>query len=231
MFPIFAGNSAATGYNLTRSLRFRASANASLNRTPASASNRKTWTLSFWLKVGITGDPTIFGAGNVGVRPSMELSIYHTSDSSRLNFLSYNGSSYDFNFTTTASFRDPSAWYHFVIVFDTTQVTSTNRVKIYVNGSQLTAFNTAAYPSLNFDGAINNTVRQVFSAHTFNASGSNLDGYLAETYFIDGQALTPSSFGSTNALTGVWQPARYTGTSVMLSYVTPAVMLMLLVVQ
>jgi hypothetical protein len=34
---------------------------------------------------------------------------------------------------------------------------------------------------------------------------------MTEVNFIDGQALTPSSFGETNAQTGVWQPKAYSG--------------------
>jgi hypothetical protein len=62
-------------------------------------------------------------------------------------------SSFDFRLITTQVFRDPSAWYHIVWSVDTTQATSTNRVKLYVNGEQVTSFTTATYPSLNFDTA------------------------------------------------------------------------------
>jgi hypothetical protein len=109
---------------------------------------------------------------------------------------------------TTAVFRDPSAWYHVVLAVDTTQATSTNRVKIYVNSTLQTI--TGTYPTLNSDSSFNNNVAHFIGQNT--AGAEYLDGYLAEFNFVDGQALTPSSFGSTNATTGVWQPARYTGT-------------------
>ena len=202
---VFGANSASTGYNLTRSLRFRASATAYLSRTPASASNRKTFTLSTWVKRGALGArQSIFDAYAASAGNSLE---FQTSDI--LEFYAWGGASV-FDLATTQVFRDPSAWYHIVVAVDTTQATAANRIKLYINGTQVTAFGTATYPSLNADLYINNNI-----VHNIGRRGDAqfyFDGYLAEDNFVDGQALTPSSFGSTNALTGVWQPARYTGT-------------------
>jgi hypothetical protein len=195
MFPIFAGNSASTGYNLTRSLRFRASASAYLNRTPASATNRRTFTLSTWVKRGaLTSYQNFMRAGGTLLRFTNTDTITYDDGLGSSN-------------PTTAVFRDPSAWYHVVLAVDTTQATSTNRVKIYVNSTLQTI--TGTYPTLNSDSSFNNNVAHFIGQNT--AGAEYLDGYLAEFNFIDGQALTPSSFGSTNALTGVWQPARYAG--------------------
>jgi hypothetical protein len=114
------------------------------------------------------------------------------------------------NITTTQVFRDVSAWYHFVIAVDTTQATGSNRVKIYVNGLQITAFDDSNYPSQDFLTAINNNV-----AHEIGLRGYGpdlyLNSYLTEINFIDGQALTPSSFGETNETTGVWSPIQFNG--------------------
>jgi hypothetical protein len=203
-FPVFAGNSASTGYNLTRSLRFRASASAYLNRTPATAGNRKTFTLSTWVKRGTLGArQSIFDAYAASAGNSLE---FQSNDI--LEFYAWGGASV-FDLATTQVFRDPSAWYHIVVAVDTTQATAANRIKLYINGSQVTAFGTATYPSLNADLYINNNF-----VHNIGRRGDAqfyFDGYTTEVNFVDGQQLTPSSFGSTNALTGVWQPARYTG--------------------
>jgi hypothetical protein len=207
MFPIFAGNSASTGYNLTRSLRFRSSASGYLNRTPASATNRKTWTWSAWVKRGSLGSAqTLFNVGD-GTGANELLISLPTTDIIR--FYSYIGA-YQLQLDTTQVFRDPSSWYHIVLAVDTTQATASNRAKLYVNGSQITAFSTATYPSQNYDAYINITQPHSIGRDIF--VGRYFDGEMTEINFIDGQALTPSSFGSTNALTGVWQPARYTGT-------------------
>jgi hypothetical protein len=116
---------------------------------------------------------------------------------------------------TTPLYRDTSAWYHIMVAYDSTQATDTNRVKIYVNGVQLTAFTTdvgaTTYPSLNSVGqvgGVSGSVRIGLRDDSF----YYFDGYLAEMYFVDGQQLTPSSFGETSTSTGVWIPKKYTGT-------------------
>lgn len=184
---------------ISRSLRFNSADSAYLNRTPASASNRRTWTWSGWVKQGLLGiDSALFDAAN----------------NDQFRFRSDNTFSFSFNNTlalqTTQVFRDTSAWRHFVVVADTTQATSSNRLKIYINGVQITAFSTASYPAQNTEGFINST-----SAHSIGRTSGGayyFNGYLTEVNFIDGQALTPSSFGQTNASTGVWEPIPYTGT-------------------
>ena len=206
-FPVLASNG-SSGYNLTRSLRFRASATASLTRTPASAGNRKTMTFSAWVKIGTLGVQysTFWSAGSASPNPRTE---YGFSYETLYLGLNTSGSAWQY-VQTNAVFRDPSAWYHIVFAIDTTQATSTNRVKVYINGVQVTAFASYDVPSQNTDLPFNNAVAQYLGRYAASTS-QQFDGYMTEVNFIDGQALTPSSFGSTNTLTGVWQPARYVG--------------------
>jgi len=205
MFPVLSANG-TSGYNLTNSLRFRASATAYLSRTPASATNRTTWTWSAWVKRSNIGSwGAMFSSGTLGGTSTFEYITFRSDDS--LQWVTYTTST-QANLITTQVFRDPSAWYHIVVAFDSTQATSSNRVKMYVNGNQITAFSTSTYPSLNYSSFINNN--QIHTIGRDNG-GDYLDGYLTEVNFIDGQALTPSSFGNTNSTTGVWQPARYSG--------------------
>jgi len=208
---------AASQNPILQSLRFRNSAVAYMTRTPASASNRQTFTLSYWVKPGIISsssiNPIVFCAGNSSTRPTATLGCFLAQANNNVYRMeSYNGSGYDYAFTTTQVFRDPSAWYHIVVAFDTTQATDTNRMKLYVNGTQVTSFSTTSYPSQNLQLAINNNVTHGISTNTYNpgSSGDALDGYLAEMNFIDGVQLTPSSFGTTDA-NGIWQPIPYTG--------------------
>jgi hypothetical protein len=115
--------------------------------------------------------------------------------------------------STTQVFRDPSAWYHIVLTVDTTQATAANRVKLYLNGSEITAFGTSNNPTQNTTVGINNnsTASRIGGDDPL-ASSRYWDGYQTEINFIDGQALTPSSFGLNDPETGVWSPKRYTGT-------------------
>jgi len=205
-----SGSGLATGYNLTRSLRFRRSATGHLSRTPATTTNRRTWTWSGWAKRGELGtNQSIFNdTGPLG----------NNDDSFGFNFSVNNefvvGTGSFILLTTTSVFRDPSAYYHIVVVLDTTQATANDRIKVYINNVQVTSFSTntiAANIPQNFQAGVN-TANLHNIGNLATVGGRNFDGYLAEVNFIDGQALTPSSFGSTNALTGVWQPARYGGT-------------------
>jgi hypothetical protein len=197
------------GYQISRSVRLRSSASAYFNRTPASASNRKTWTWSNWVKRGAINGARRFIAGtnNTG---GVAAFYFEFDANERLNIGDYASPSWNWQLTTSAVFRDPSAWYHIAIAFDTTQATSSNRVKIYVNGVQQTALATASYPSLNYDGYLNSATLTTIG--DLNGASLFFDGYLTEVNFIDGQALTPSSFGQTDATTGVWSPIKYTGT-------------------
>jgi hypothetical protein len=211
MFNI-AGNN-ASGYNLTNSLRFRSSASAYLNRTLASSGNLKTFTFSFWAKRGsLSSVQYMMGAAYSLTGSRYALCGFTSGDTFYFQSgpATTSASSDIYSFTTTQVFRDPSAWYHFVIAVDTTQATNTNRVKIYVNGSQITAFSSATYPSQNADGQWN----WVSASHIIGgwSGGSYFDGYLSEFNFVNAQALTPSSFGSTDAVTGSWIPKKYSGT-------------------
>jgi len=205
-----------SGYNINNSLRFRSSASASLTRTPASTTNQTTWTWSSWVKRGTLGAIQSIFASAVSTAGFNECRIdFTSSDTFELFF--QNGSALAAQLITTQVFRDPSAWYHIVVVSDTTQATSTNRLKVYVNGSQVTSFGTATYPAQNATFQFNKNVLHTIGAGFTTATQTSpnayfTDGYLTEVNFIDGQALTPSSFGSTNSTTGVWQPAKYTGT-------------------
>jgi hypothetical protein len=199
---------AASGYQIARSLRFNSADSAYLTRTPTSTGNRQTFTWSGWVKIGKNPYSTggyLFssrqsGTDNFGINinTSMQLVVDGAIGGTAINLI------------TTPVYRDSSAWYHILLAVDTTQATSTNRVKLYVNGTQVTAFGTATYPtqsntSVNLNTAIHNV-------SGYNNSSNYFDGYMADVNFVDGQALTPSSFGANDPNTGVWSPVPYSGT-------------------
>jgi hypothetical protein len=178
---------ASSGYSVTKSLRFRASASAGLSRTFTSSTNPTLFTYSFWWKRGILGAQTVLFGENASTQNGL---VTQTAD---------NISWYVNNaivWTTTAVFRDPSAWYHLVLVINGTAIT------LYSNGVQVAT------------GTATNTRINTAILHSIgrNSSGSvPTDGYMTEIYLIDGQALTPSSFGAIDA-NGVWSPTAYSGT-------------------
>ena len=213
---VFGGNNGGIkdDYKITNSLRFRSSASAYLNRTPASATNRRTWTWSGWVKLGSNIGTARNFAWFEGTTSSTVFSLIGMTDNNAdcINYVDYSSGRVT-NIITTQVFRDPSAWYHVVVAYDSTQATSSDRVKIYVNGSQITSFSTATYPALNYQSNINtNAIHSIGFDYYSGAATKYFDGYITEYNFIDGQALTPSSFGYTHPKTGVWRPKPYTGT-------------------
>ena len=199
VFPILGANTESAAYEIDNSLRFNDDDSAYLSRTPSSASNRKTWTWSSWIKrSNISLNMILFSADD-----STGHGIY--LDTSDKLYLTKSGVG---NYGIDAQLRDVSAWYHIVVAVDTTQTGMSNIVKFYINGVQRTASGTTLY-STNDDTNINNN-----SVHNIGRFSKNssfyYDGYLSEVNFVDGSQLTPSSFGETND-NGVWVPKKYTG--------------------
>ena len=193
MFAASKTASVSGGYQISRSLRFNSADSANLTRTFGSI-NSLTFTYSLWVK-----------RGKIGTRQDIiggALSFY-TSDILGVGYVS-GGDILD----TTQVFRDPSAWYHIVMAMDTTQATASDRLKLYVNGQQVTSFSYTNYPAQNSTTDLSTSGLIGYGPY---GSSQYFDGYMTEVNFIDGQALTPSSFGETNAQTGVWQPKAYSG--------------------
>lgn len=211
MTLLVTGANSSSSYQISRSVRLRQAASAYFNRTPSSNGNRQIMTFSFWMKRGLLNYSanylTLFSA-YPGSSSIDTIAFSPSSDSLRL----YLNGSVSADLITTQVFRDPSAWYHVVVAIDTTQATASNRIKMYVNGSQITSFSTLTYPTQNYNTYWNSTSYAASIGANLNGPQSYFDGYLTEINFIDGQALTPSSFGATSTTTGVWTPIKYAGT-------------------
>ena len=197
------------GYNVANSLRLDEPSNQGLTKTPSGAGNRRTFTLSAWIKRAKldTGDQQMIFESRVS-----------NNDNCALNFTTSNtiqaklkiGGSVS-RLTTNRLFRDVASWFHLVWSVDTTQSTSSDRVKLYVNGVQETSFSESGYPSQNADTTFNNSVAHAIGKRTDNTD-QNFDGYIAEAVMIDGQALTPTSFGEFNSDSPtIWQPIDVSG--------------------
>ena len=196
----------AGAYQIQRSVRLNSSDSSYFSRTPANAGNRKTWTWSGWVKRSTLGQKHIFGAyTGSGSDTNLFVVQFNSSNQIAIDAFTQNWR------VTSAVYRDVSSWYHIVVAFDTTQSTASNRIKLYVNGEQVTAFGTSNDPSLNTDYVVNSTNAHYLGVNAFTGNTVYFDGYLADAYLIDGQALTPSSFGETDTTTGVWKPKQYTG--------------------
>ena len=205
---VIAGSSGQGGgfydFPLEQSLRFNDDDNAYLSRTPASAGNRKTWTFSCWVK-----------RGKVSGTDAQILTAY-TSASDTTNIIFQSGgaiqwydyiSGYRVHLVTNALYRDVGSWYHLLFQLDTSNATSGDRAKIYVNGERVTSFSTEVYPSLNADLKMNTAIEhRIGDTAQF---AREFDGYMAEVNFVDGSALEATSFGELKS--GIWIPKDPTG--------------------
>jgi hypothetical protein len=212
------------GYQISRSVRLRSSVNAYFSDTLGSG-YKKTFTHSVWVKRGILGvAQTLFG-GNSG---TAALPRFYFTAADQLEWYSRDSASVvQSQITTNAVYRDPSAWYHIVLAYDTTQADANNRLRIYVNNVLQAVTITTAL-------ALNEEPNSTFpygdvliGIYRTTSLAAPFDGYLTEINFIEGYptvagisynattwaALNVSTlFGETNPATGVWQPKKYTGT-------------------
>ena len=168
-----------------------------------SSGNRKTWTWSGWIKrgSGLGGDHALFSTGTY---PDLFQFIFNAPDDC-LRALNYESGTDNLDIYTNARYRDVNGWYHIVLAVDTTQATSSDRAKLYVNGDEVTSLQASTYPSQNTDLKIN--LAQAHSVgYRVGHSDQYFDGSMTHIHFIDGTQYQASDFGETDATTGIWKP-------------------------
>ena len=199
---------------ISRSLRFNSEDSAYLSRTFGTPTDNLKWTMSMWVKRGVINSPRALFSAPFSGSSNFSIGFSASGSSASGDFINYHIPNVGSRpFVTSAVYRDTSAWYHFVFVFDSANATQADRFIIYVNGVRQAA--STASVSLNQACAFNQSgVEGVIGKGStgYGTASDYADGYLTEINFIDGQALTPSSFGRTSTTTGVWEPLAYTGT-------------------
>ena len=186
-------------HEVDQSIKLNNDDGAYLTRTPTSAGNRKTWTWSAWVKrSSLSANQYLFQARIDDSSTEGNKVTFYFMSSDKIRVLNQTTVWKE----TSGVFRDTSAWYHIVLTVDTTESTATDRVKLYING-ELASYSTSAGPSLNADLAVNSTsaTHHIGQEH---GGYSYFDGYMSEINFIDGTALTPTSFAETKD--GIWVP-------------------------
>ena len=206
--------SIATGYEIDNSAAFGGANGIQFN--PSSDGNRRTWTVSLWVKRSeLSVQTTIFGANNTN---------WTFMSTDWLRFGLHTGSAmyyYDTDNTGTV-FRDTSAWYHLVFQLDTTQAVAANRTKLYINGELYTGARGGADTSANIPQntemtvSLNTTNIQV---GYFYSGGAQLDGYMSEIHFTDGVANDADAFGEYDNDSGIWKPKAYEGSMVRMAFI------------
>ena len=212
---IITDDSALGGSVIERSLIFNSSDSTQLENTSlgTSPTSRRICTISVWFQRNeVDEESGLLTHGYSGSGGSASGAPFRFVDSgTRLSIMNDTNNSTDWKVTPSRLLRDSTAWYHLVVAIDTTQGTASNRVKIYYNGVQETDFETANYPSQNFDNLYNyEKVR--LGAWDGNGYYNGYNGYIAEYNSIDGQQLDASYFGFFDSQTGIWLPKKYEGT-------------------
>jgi len=199
----------ATNYTIENALMFNDDDSAYLKKNDFGTGDGggKILTMSFWYKRGNpTGSPYILtGTNNDG---NNQDSVYFSSDAIRIE--GYTGGGADYLYTNSPVWRDPTGWMHIVIAYDTTDATSTNRIKLYVDGKQMDLAESNAIEQNRVIRIMNTTTTTYFGA--WYTPSNYVDGYFAEIIGVDNQQLTATSFGQNDTATGHWIPKEYTGT-------------------
>ena len=207
-----SGASSFYDHVINQSVRLDRDDGSYFSRTPGTGTSRQKFTLSTWIKKPENLDD----GGAFGI-------VYNAQFSSTTNYvdgprfqgddvlnMQFSGTTAG-QLITTTEFKDVSAWFHMVIGVDTTQGTASNRVKIYINGNQLSNFSTETYPSQNYNSGYGNNREMAIGRFTGASYTTSMEVYLAETIYVDGTQYAASQFGETK--NGVWVPKDPTGTS------------------
>ena len=172
-----------------------------LTHTTSTPTNSDKATLSFWLKRSLLSSGRgVFAEDTNGTNKF----AFILASNDTINIFQETAGTVDINLVTNRVFRDISAWYHIVIAYDSSQGSASDRVKLYVNGSQETSFSTSTYPSSNVDFRFNKSgIAQEIGRYE---GGNYFDGLLSHINFIDGTAYDADTFGETDSTTGIWKP-------------------------
>ena len=203
--PLILGTNSIkdTGYDVANSLRFNPGSSDTLSKTLSTPTNNKKFTFSFWIKKCENGREQHIVNGGASS------SQFYFNSSDQLYFYDQTAGG---TYKTTQVFRDVSAWMHIVVAEDTTQGTASSRIRIYVNGSEITDFAIETDPTQNNSSAYNTAATHTIGTYAVSPSGYYLNGYLAEFVFIDGQQLTPTSFGEFDSDSPtIWKPKDVSG--------------------
>ena len=207
--PLILGTNSIkdTGYDVANSLRFDDGSSDYLTRAQSNG-NQDKWTWSVWLKRSTLGSSQCFFASTDGSATSFDAKF---DSSNRIRVYNYFGGGFDADLVTTRVFRDVSAWYHILVVYDSGNSTEAHRLRIYVNGTEESSFSTTDYPGLNADSDLNVSGSNIEIGRQANGS-QFFDGYMAEVVLIDGQALDPTSFGEFDSDSPtIWKPIDVSG--------------------
>ena len=195
-------------HTLNESLRLHNNDSGSVERTQGTPTNGKIWTYAFWWRRGDSISESANRKLMIAMNASNHQEDLRINTDNTLRWYSHNSaaSAADSDLNFTRPLASTNDWHHICLVKDTTQATASNRAKLYIDGVLQTA-GSLSYPSLNYEGHVNKSGSTFHIGDKFQGTAS---GYYSDCYFVDGQALTPSSF--TEVHNGTLVPKAYSGT-------------------
>ena len=219
-----AQSSGGATYTIDQSIRFPRTSNTAggyMSRTFGSAGDRTSWTWSCWFKLGSLNSFTPasnlyyqFFACDNATNDANRGSFHIIADSGVASAIAFQFQAHSTSFIrTNRQFRDPSAWYHITLVWDSDNSMASERVRLYINGQRETNFAASSNPSSGQEIGINLNATHRLGI-SYNIAGGSVnypfDGYMAEIHFLDGYSYGPEYFGETNS-SGIWIPKEYSG--------------------
>lgn len=196
------------GYSIDQSVRYGGRYTTANYFTRNHTQTRTKWTCSWWVKHTIDGNSHRQFESKDNNGASGNYAGFTFNSDGKFHMFDYT-SGYRIRLTTSTTYKDPEVWYHFVLRFDSTQATASNRVRLYVNGVQVSWVTHTTYPAQNLSCQIGNGTTHYIGRYAYNAN-SAMQGYFAEWHMIDNQSLDASYFGEFKS--GTWVPKEYTGT-------------------
>ena len=208
MVTVLGANTLSSGgFEVANSCRFDGSS-SSMSITPGSNMNLDRWTWSGWIKRSSIGVlQSILAADNA----ASDTTLIEFDANDKLNFLNLVSNNIKGKKITDRVFRDISAWYHIVVVWDSANSTAADRIKIYVNGVRETSFATSDNPDSGVDSSLGESGVATLIGTYVGEDSRFFNGYLAEVVLIDGSALAPTSFGEFDEDSGIWKPIKVSG--------------------
>ena len=201
-----SGAAGAGGFAVDNSIMFNNDDSEYLTRTPSEAGSQRTWTFSFWYKFGsLTGRQMFFSQDEAYIDINE-----NSSTSALINIYIVGTSSPGWYWETVAQFRDPHAWSHVCIAFDS-RVAAGRSLRVYINGDELTSFTKHSTGAVNNQHDIGGTSAMFIGAGNSATPAGFYDGYLAQYAYVNGAQLPPTNFGETDD-NGVWRPIELTDT-------------------
>ncbi len=209
VFPILPANTLSGDFNIANSCRFEDDVAHYLTKDQSSGGNARTFTWSGWAKLADTGNSKYLFSDGTASNTSVFINI---NSDDQIDCRAYTSGVKKWDIKSSNLFRDPSAWYHFVVRVDTTQGTANDRVRVYVNGSEIT-YGTQTMPDEDYDTPVNSSsgTHRISMDRDSPSAGASHCGYISQVHFVDGSSLAPSSFGEADEDSGIWKPIKYSG--------------------